>query len=375
MAGLSLLDLSKRRSVPTAQALGPAARGALRPLWTVRVMSNTSWFDGWRHGGTFVEASHVSGAGFFGTLRESFATRDYDIAVLNCDLRRLLVFCLVRQLFPAARCRLVAVDPVLSHQSGLLGVAKARLLRRLLAVVDLFIFYHKDTTQLERVYGIGRERVEYVPFKINDYANVLAATPTNEGFILSCGRSYRDYGTFCKALQGLPYEARILAPAESARDHGTTFDFRSTPSNVTVITDDGSGRSWIDWIARSTFVVLPLFPNALTTAGISACLVAMALGKCVIITESVATRGMLDHGETVVVPPSDPGALRAAMVKVSEDSGFRSKVAATGRAYALSLGDVHRLAADVRGVVQKRLLERTSLNPPAVEGHPLKSSP
>lgn len=327
-----------------------------RPRQTIRVVSNTPWFSGRTYGSAVIEARVLSDAGLSVTAAECFATRGFDVAVLNCDLRRLLMFCLMRWLLPTARYKLVAVDPVLGQPSGFWGGVKARAERLLLSMVDLFIFYHKDTSQLESLYGIGAERICYVPFKINGYETVLATTPSDEGFILSCGRSYRDYGTFCQALRDLPYQARILAPAEQASEHGTVFDFNSMPSNVTLITDDGSGRSWIDWIARSRLVVLPLLPNTLTTVGISACLVAMALGKCVIITDGLATRGILEQGEAVIVPPCDPAALRAAIIRACEDSAFRTRVASVGRAYALSLEGVDRLARDVFEMVMKRLV-------------------
>jgi glycosyltransferase involved in cell wall biosynthesis len=94
--------------------------------------------------------------------------------------------------------------------------------------------------------------------------------------------------------------------------------------------------------------VLPISPDALAPAGISTYLVAMALGKCVIVSESPATRGILEDGEqAVVVPPSDPAAMRAAIVRVCEDADYRARVARVGREYALSLGDEERLAQDI----------------------------
>jgi len=74
----------------------------------------------------------------------------------------------------------------------------------------------------------------------------------------------------------------------------------------------------------------------------------MALGKCVIISDSPATRGILKDGEqAVVVPPADPALLRAAVVKASEDADHRARIAQAGREYALSLRDEDRLADDI----------------------------
>jgi glycosyltransferase involved in cell wall biosynthesis len=74
----------------------------------------------------------------------------------------------------------------------------------------------------------------------------------------------------------------------------------------------------------------------------------MALGKCVVVSDSPVTRGILKDGEhAVIVPPSDPAAMRAAIVKVCEDADYRAYVGRTGREYALSLRDESRLGEDV----------------------------
>ena len=119
------------------------------------------------------------------------------------------------------------------------------------------------------------------------------------------------------------------------------------PGNVTVTADDDSAETWINWIARSRFVILPVMPDVLKPSGISAYLVAMALGKCVIITDSPATHGLIDAGQAVLVPPGNADALRDAIARVASDPAYRERVAAAGRAYARAFGDETRLAEDI----------------------------
>jgi glycosyltransferase involved in cell wall biosynthesis len=90
----------------------------------------------------------------------------------------------------------------------------------------------------------------------------------------------------------------------------------------------------------------------LKASGISTYLVAMALGKCVIMTDSPATQGLIDDGHAVVVPPCDPAALRDAIARVASDAAFRERTAAAGKAYASALGDESRLAADIARFVE-----------------------
>ena len=71
-----------------------------------------------------------------------------------------------------------------------------------------------------------------------------------------------------------------------------------------------------DLYARSAFAVIPILQNEYQT-GIATMLEMMAMGKCVIATR---TRGQTDtivDGVTgIYVPPSDPAALRAAIVRL-----------------------------------------------------------
>jgi glycosyltransferase involved in cell wall biosynthesis len=267
--------------------------------------------------------------------------------------REVLFLCALKRLL-GARFRLVAVDVILGHPAGPAGWLRLALMRWLLRAIDLFILYCKDTAALRHLYRIPEQRVAYIPFKVNSYERVLTTPTRDDEFILACGRSKRDYATFCEAVAPLALRATILAHiGRETREHGSHVTLSAIPANVTVVADDGSPESWLAWIARSTAVVIPVLPDTLAPSGISTYLVAMALGKCVIITDSPATRGILTDREAVIVPPSDAEALRAAIARVAEDAEFRLAVAERGQAYALSLGGVERVAEDVVGCVEK----------------------
>ena len=322
--------------------------GACDTAGPVRVLSNMDWFEGQTIADRPVEVQRIAETGPGDTLRALRAADPFDAAVINGNPKQLLVFCLWKLLRPGCRWRLVSTDLVVQRPRNWRERIRTGLVRWLLGQVDLFLFFYKDTRAIEDVYGIDHGKVQYVPFKINEYDYVVSHPTSDDGYILSCGQSKRDYGTFCRAMQGLPFEARILAPVgEQTRKHGTAFNFETLPANVRLVVDDGSDASWADWISRSTCIVLPVVADTLTASGISAYLVAMAMGKCVVITDSPATRGLLDDGQAVVVPPADPVALAEALARVCSDEQYRQEVAAAGQEYALSLGGETRLARNV----------------------------
>jgi glycosyltransferase involved in cell wall biosynthesis len=93
-------------------------------------------------------------------------------------------------------------------------------------------------------------------------------------------------------------------------------------------------------------VVLALLPEAIRAVGVGACLNAMALKKCVIITDGPTSRGVFAD-EALVVPPADPAALAAAIRRAWEDDALRERTAAAGRRYAERAGGEGRLQRDM----------------------------
>jgi glycosyltransferase involved in cell wall biosynthesis len=318
----------------------------------VRVLCNAAWFDGRVLSGQPVESRRQTARTLPGLIREYVGAAGWDAVVINSPRRQLYVFAALRGLLPflPGPRRLVSVDIVLQRpRRGLRERVKRLALRFLLKRVDLFIFYLRDTAALQQIYGIPDAKIRYLPFKINDYDRLVTVQSEDGGYLLSCGRSRRDYATLARAMEGLPYRAVILVPhREEAAEHGTEADLTRLPPNVTIEHDDGSAHSWLEWMRRATLVVLPVLPETLSASGLGTYLQAMALGKCVIITENVGTRGILAHEQTaVIVPPRDAAALRAAITRVAEDADYRERIAAGGRAYALPLRDEQRLAGDI----------------------------
>jgi glycosyltransferase involved in cell wall biosynthesis len=319
-----------------------ASEPIVRPL---RVLSNTRWFEGRTFRGRAIESTTFRG-GLLAMIPQFLAARGWDAVVFNVDERRLLTFCLLRRILGAGRCRLVSVDIHLPPLRTARFRRRARFLSWLLHEVDVFVCYFKETQPMCQAYGLERKRFVYVPFKVNTPDAIRAVESTDEGFALVCGRSDRDYRTLAAAADGLDVPIVVLVGPDHAK-HGADVAEVRMPANVRVEIDDGSIESWIQWIARARFVILPVLPDVLKPSGISAYLQAMALGKCVITTQSPASQGLIDGGQAVLVNPGDPAALRDAIRRVANDAEYRGRIAAAGRTYAWSLGGEERLADDI----------------------------
>jgi glycosyltransferase involved in cell wall biosynthesis len=149
------------------------------------------------------------------------------------------------------------------------------------------------------------------------------------------------------AVGQVPYSARLVYhDRQLMREHGSELSGCQLPGNLRVMEDDGSPESWMASIRRAKLVVIPVHPDSLRAVGVGMCLVAMALRKCVIITEGHATRGIIND-EALVVPPSDPAALAQAIRRGWEDDVLRQRVADNGRRYAEQVRDATRLYSDL----------------------------
>ena len=73
----------------------------------------------------------------------------------------------------------------------------------------------------------------------------------------------------------------------------------------------------------------------------------MALGKPVVITEGVSTKGVLTNDMAVIVPAEDSEQLTLAIKKLWEDDEYRNRISSNGKDYALSLGGAKRLVEDI----------------------------
>ena len=219
----------------------------------------------------------------------------------------------------------------------------------------------RSVSGYNRHLGIGENRAVYIPYIVKHREKVLAKITTDEGFILSCGKSTRDYATLIEAVRPLPYPVKILCPMdEECGYHGTQLSVlhAGLPDNIQLVHDDGTFDAWLDCMSRCTLVALPITPSAMFCQGIGTYLLAMALRKCVIISRNEGANQLIDHGECVLVPGGDVAALRKSICEAWEDRTGREGVADKGYHYAMTLGDEARLQRDILVTVE-RLIQTT----------------
>jgi glycosyltransferase involved in cell wall biosynthesis len=252
-----------------------------------------------------------------------------------------LVMELAARMFLGARRPLVAVDMVLREPDDFAGRMLLPVKKTLLGRVDRFIHYFRDLRGLTRVFGIGPERSSYVPFKVNLADRHAFASATEGEYVLCFGRSMRDFDTFLAAMERLPDVSGAITkpdPQAYAAHHARfTRPLSEIPANVRILDDDRGADSELRILRNARLLVLPILLKSLVASGISTCLNAMYLEKCVLGSEGP---GMSDifTSEILTFPPEDPQRLAATIRRAWDDSALRRATAAAGLRYALQAG-------------------------------------
>jgi glycosyltransferase involved in cell wall biosynthesis len=320
-----------------------------------------------------------------GGIRLFFRAWNADVLLLNGSTKRLLVVCLLRWLFPFVRFRLVSLDVVLSPPSGWRERLGAKLKRFLFRRVDLFIHYFRDLTGYERWYGVSPAKSVYIPFKVN-LAGAIPdwdAVREDGDYVLTAGQSRRDLETFAAAMRLVPYPGIVLYhDPEGMKGHGTNLDQINFPPNVRCVDYQGCETTWAEYFRKARIVAVPILPDAISASGITTYLLAMALGRCVVVTDGPATRGILSE-EALLVPPADPEEMAQAITWAWENDWLRRGIAQAGWEYAVRLGDESRLLWDILEVCgnlvhqpgELELMRRPATAQPARDSAALAAAP
>ncbi|MGD9874728.1 MAG: glycosyltransferase family 4 protein [Kiritimatiellia bacterium] len=163
-------------------------------------------------------------------------------------------------------------------------------------------------------------RVRYVPLCSN--IRNPAISQRDDGYVLSAGRTLRDYDLLLKAAETLNYPVVLVCGKGDLAG-------RQMPSNVTVYAEIPKDR-YLHLLDACSVVVVPLIPVKRATGQVVV-LEAMARGKPVIATRNPGTADLMEHGVNgYLVEPGDADGLRTAIATMMRDAALRKKCAEAG---------------------------------------------
>jgi len=298
----------------------------------------------------------VPATGLLRAVRTCYKMIKTHILLLNVEEALLLRLCLFKYIFPFNPCLILSVDLILRAPTNAKQRLACRLKGLLLKKVDLFILYHKDVSGYLKYFGINPTKCFYVPFKINHFREIQewlseqneSSDPADGKYVIAAGRSMRDLKTYIDAMAQTKLPGILLRQDKKIlAENGTYLENGRLPSNLKEIVDHGGENSFIDYMRKARIIVIPRFKRDINATGIGTYLMAMAMGKCVIISHGPGATELLKNGEAILVPPEDSDYLAEAIQKAWQEADFRRKIASNGQRYALSLKDERRLLEDM----------------------------
>jgi glycosyltransferase involved in cell wall biosynthesis len=171
--------------------------------------------------------------------------------------------------------------------------------------------------------GLRPGQTAYVPLYGDPQWLNESAAAASEPFVLSAGRTLRDYDTLLTAIEGTGLQLVVVtSPRCMAR--------AEVPQGVELVYDVPQ-EELLDLMKRARLVALPLQDTAIS-AGQRVLVMAMALGKCCIASRTAGTIDYVSDGEDgVLVAPHDPAALRARIEELWRDPDRADRIGARAR--------------------------------------------
>jgi glycosyltransferase involved in cell wall biosynthesis len=182
------------------------------------------------------------------------------------------------------------------------------------SVSRVVVFTPGEVEQYQRLLSLPPEAISYCPHGWYDpmrwydpeKRTKSTALARAGRFIFTSGRSYRDYGTLARAIDGT--EVKTMVSGRAFNLAGIDF-----PKNLEA-TGWLTERDFQDYLYRSSFYVVPLQPITFA-GGDSSVLQAMSFGKAVVATRAPSTETYIENGQTgLLVEPGDVEGMRRAII-------------------------------------------------------------
>lgn len=182
------------------------------------------------------------------------------------------------------------------------------------SVSRVVVFTPSEVEKYRRMLSLAPEAISYCPhgwydpmrWYVPGETREAAALAKNGRFIFTSGRSYRDYETLARAVEGTDVCVKV-----SSRPFNV--DRFKLPRNM-------ESLGWLDYrvaqdyMYESSFYVVPL-QGIDFAGGDSSLLQAMSFSKAVVATRAPSTETYLEHGQTgLLVEPGDAEGMRRAIL-------------------------------------------------------------
>lgn len=237
-----------------------------------------------------------------------------------------LLFAFYSRLFRVEkRNQLIIKNFIYKPKKGLIGKVYYRFMKFIVdsGYVDTYICASRTMVDYCcEAFGADREKFVYIPFGVRDCASeVDTSRASANDYVLSLGRSNRDWDFLIESFRSIPYPLKIVCDELKKDD---------VPQNVEIINDTW-GKAAKECIYHSRCMVIPIADGRIAS-GDTVLLQAMSLSKPIIITRpSCLADDYVKDGHNGIIVDKVCDQLSDAVRAVFEDEQLYRTLAQNGR--------------------------------------------
>ena len=249
-----------------------------------------------------------------------FLQRDRYDAIVGWQAFYGLVFAFWCRVFRVEKRNfLVVKNLTYREKTGIIGEIYRRFMGFIIesGYVDVFTCCSEGHLEYCReMFKIPKEKIKFVPFGVADIREMVRKSCGEENFVLSLGRSNRDWVFLIEALGGTEIPLKIVCD---------TLKMWEIPPNIQIY-NNVWGREALEFLRACRLVVIPILDEKVA-AGETVLLQAMSLGKPVVaVRESGKWEEYILRGRNGFVTPKDGEILRKTVEMLWNDRDLYEKI-------------------------------------------------
>lgn len=212
----------------------------------------------------------------------------------------------------------------------------------------LFHFCREMSPTLERRWDLPAGSVHTVRMGVDEQYFTPTPYPEEGGTVMSVGDDRdRDHALLVRAVDGL------ISDGFDVRLELATQRPVEVPEHVGIVHRRRMEGAILDVFARAAVVAIAIRPGA-GGSGLTAMIEAMAVGRPVVISDTIGAEDYVEHGVTgLIVPSGDERAFRNAVASLLKDPTAAAEMGRAGRRRVKENFTTGHLAADIAELVKK----------------------
>ncbi|MBQ8910748.1 MAG: glycosyltransferase family 4 protein [Oscillospiraceae bacterium] len=260
-----------------------------------------------------------------------------------------LVYAFYCRLFRVKKCNsLIIKNFIYKPKKGLVGKLYFRFMNYIVksGYVDTYICASKTMVQYCcEVFGESDDRFVFIPFGVNDFAaEYQPETPPTNDYVLSLGRSNRDWQFLLDGIAGQNYPVKIICDE---------LRVEAPPANVEIL-NSVWGSQTHQYIYNCKCMVIPIADGRIAS-GDTVLLMAMSFGKPIIITKpSCLADDYVTDGYNGIVIEKKAEQLQEAVQRIFQDEALYRQLSENGRQHYLEHHSLYTYGKNVGKIICAR---------------------